>query len=986
MKTQTRFSRLSTALLLVALLISVVSINGAALADTLPATTCTATGPGAVTCELWAKTGTLSLPGNVTVPIWGYANTAAGAAQIPGPVLIVNQGDAVTVILHNSLTVTTSLKFEGQSLPTDRVGAAPGVQATYVFTATKPGTFLYEAGPLAGAQYQAALGLHGALIVRPPAVNQAYNNAASAYEDEALVALTEIDTTLNNAANPATFDMRKFKPRYWLINGKAYTQTVPIGTLAGNRVLLRYVNGGQQPHTMALLGLSQNFLALAGEELPAYRRSASQLLMPGQSADAIVTIPASAPSNTKFALYDAGMLLHNNGGQAFGGMLTFLEIAGTPGTGDTQGPAASGLSLSANPINGTTGVTLTATISDIGRGDAVIQAAEYCIDVTGASCTPSPMNPVNAPFDSATESVQATLSTALLGSLAGGNHTLYVRGQDVVGNWGSYNTIVLVLDTQGPATTGITLNPAVSNGSLSVAIQATGNDSASGGSDVIAAEYFIDTIGVTGTGTVLMPNAPSPIASLTGSISAATVNALSVGNHPVYVHSRDALGNWGGFASATLTVDQTGPTTSNVRTTPPEATNATSSVRVDALVSDTSSKIVAAELFIDTVAAPGTGLGLYSTDGLYDELTEDVYGFVPQAQVNALSAGSHTIHVRGKDAAGNWGTTMTVTLISDKVVPTLSGVAAAPTPTNSGASNNSTFTLSATANGTGSRVIYAEWYEGADPGPGQANAFTFTPANTVNLSAVIDYVARGWAVGNHTVSLRVRDAASNWSTVSSVVVNVVYPNNVFADGFESGSFSAWSTTGGTIGNISVTSGAAQAGTYQMAAVISGGVSGYVQDNTPFGDATYHARFYVNPGTLAYTNNGVANTERTIFLGLSPTGGNVFTVQIHRTSTTGSFQVRAQVFRAGGGGGVSTTNWFTIPGNVYTAVEIDWISATSAAFRFYTGGTLRQTFTGINTSAFKLDTVRLGPQGSWTNATGTMYFDSFVSTRRTYIGP
>jgi FtsP/CotA-like multicopper oxidase with cupredoxin domain len=977
---RTVLHRAVIALLLIAMLISLFGFNGMAHAATLPATTCTPTGPGAVTCELWAKTGTLTFPNSVSVPVWGFTDSAAGAAQVPGPALIVAQGDEVTVILHNDLTVATSIKFEGQALPTDRTGAAPGGQTTYVFTADRPGTFLYEAGSLAGAQYQAAMGLHGALIVRPSAANQAYSSAASAYDDEALVLLSEIDPTLNNAANRAAFDMRKFKPRYQLINGKAYPQTDLIGTLAGHRVLLRYVNAGQQPHTMALLGLNQTFLSLAGEELAHYLASNSTLLMPGQSASAITVIPASTASNSRFALYEASALLHNNGSQAFGGMLTFLEVAGASNPNDIQGPATSGLSLSPNPTNGSVDVTLNAAVSDVGRGGAVIQAAEFCIDVAGVSC--SSMNPVDAAFDSDTESVQATLSAASLGALSGGNHTLYVRGQDAVGNWGSYNTIVLVLDEQGPATTGITLNPAASNGSVSVALHATGNDSASGNSNIAAAEYFIDATGADGAGEPLAVNAPSPIASLDTTIPIAVMNALSAGSHTVYVHSQDAMGNWGGFASATLIVDQTGPATSNVRATP-EATNGSSSVRVDALTSDTTVKIVAAELFIDTVGAQGAGLGLYVTDGLYDELTEDVYGFIPQAQANALSAGSHTVYVRGKDAAGNWGTTGTVTLVSDKVVPTLSGVAAVPNPTNSGASNDSIFTLSATANGTGSRVMVAEWYEGVDPGLGRGNAFTFTPDNTVNLSTAIDFMARGWTTGNHTVYLRVKDAAGNWSTASSIVVNVVYPNNVFADGFESGSFSAWSTTGGTAARISVTSSAAQAGTYKMQAQITGGASGYVQDNSPIAEPTYHARFYLNPNSLTYTNNGNATSARTVFLGLNAANQTVFQVQLRRTSTTGTFQVRAVVARAGGN---TTTSWYALTNNAWNAIEIDWAAAASASFRFYTGGVLRQTLSGLNTSAYLLDTVRFGPQGGLNGINGTLLLDSFASTRRTLIGP
>ena len=66
--------------------------------------------------------------------------------------------------------------------------------------------------------------------------------------------------------------MRNYKPKFWLINGKAYPQTATIDTSAGNEVLLRYVNAGQQPHTMALLGAYQKVLGKAGAEMPVYGR------------------------------------------------------------------------------------------------------------------------------------------------------------------------------------------------------------------------------------------------------------------------------------------------------------------------------------------------------------------------------------------------------------------------------------------------------------------------------------------------------------------------------------------------------------------------------------------------------------------------------------------------------------------------------------------------------------------------------------------
>ena len=52
-------------------------------------------------------------------------------------------------------------------MPTDQVGVAPGRAKAYTFTPTEPGTFIYEAGPLANAQHQVAMGLYGTLVVQP---------------------------------------------------------------------------------------------------------------------------------------------------------------------------------------------------------------------------------------------------------------------------------------------------------------------------------------------------------------------------------------------------------------------------------------------------------------------------------------------------------------------------------------------------------------------------------------------------------------------------------------------------------------------------------------------------------------------------------------------------------------------------------------------------------------------------------------------------
>ena len=729
---------------------------------------------GSVTCDLYATTGTLTMPdGITTVPIWGYSDTSTGPAQLPGPTIIATEGDSVSITLHNELAEDTALLFPGQAMIPDLVGVPTfdGVTVqskTYIFTAANPGTYLYEAGLLPDAARQVAMGMFGALVVRPASdPNHAYD-ATSAFDDEALLVLSEIDPALN--ANPATFDMRDFSPQYRLINGKAYPETAEIPTAAGNKVLLRYVNAGIQQHTMGLLGVDQELIARDGSLRPYPQRELTESIGPGRTADAIVTVPSPAPAGgAKYALYDASMLLHNNG-VGFGGMLTFLTV--TDGASPTTGPTTSAMMLAPNPTDGSVDVTLSATIS----GDLNITAAEYFVDTQGVAGTGNVMTASDGTFDSTTEGVVATITIADLALLSHGDHTIYVHGSD--GIWGAFNFAVLSLDKIGPATSGITLAPNPSDGSLDVSVSATGNDSASGNSNIAAAEYFIDTTGAYGTGTPMTVNVAAPIASLAGTIDAATMVGLAEGAHTVSVHSMDAFGQWGDFAEATLAVDQTGPDTSNVVADPNPNNGSTPynptvfAVRVDATLSDplspdVNSTILRAEGFINGIGADGSGFPLSPRDGLFNEAVEDAYVYIPLSTIGTLGVGTHQIYVHGQDASGNWGATAFVDFVIEVDIPTVTGVTVTPNTTD----GTVLVALTATASDPSSDIDLAEWFAGADPGTGNGAPMSVTANGAVwDLAATID--ANGWAPGNYQINVRVRDTAGNWSPTAFTTLTV----------------------------------------------------------------------------------------------------------------------------------------------------------------------------------------------------------------------
>jgi FtsP/CotA-like multicopper oxidase with cupredoxin domain len=970
---------------------------GTAAGAVTQGTGCTDAG-ATVTCGFWAKSDSLSVPGG-SVAVMGYSGNAADAPTLPGPTIVADAGDVVTVTLHNTLAVKTGMLFQEQAIAADQTGApASGGTKTYTFTASNAGTYLYEASPFVttpgggGSQYQTAMGMSGALVVRPATPGQAYDSTASLYDAEHLVVVSELDKDIT-AANAAAFDMRKYSPDYFLVNGKASPDTATLPANAGDLVLLRWVDAGIKAHSVAVLGAAQRVVGEDGNALANPRDMVAETIGAGQTEDVIVTLASDASG--KLPVYDAGLWLNNNTSAGMGGALTFLDVTPGPASADDAGPGTSGVAF--------TDPALSASVSDAATGGANVTAAEYFLDAVGANGAGTAMS---GAFGAPTVAVSASIA-----ALPAGNHTIYVHGQDSNGNWGPVSSLIYAnADTAGPLTRSVSLSPDPSNGSKNVALDATGDDSATGGSDVTDAEYTIDG----GTAVAIASNGAGAVSAIDTIIPAATVATLGEGAHTVSVRSRDAANNWGAPATVTLQIDKTGPVSTDPSTNPAASNGvqgvsaSTAAVRVKATVTDPTvatvhSTVVAGEGFIDsTSAADGSGFPLVPADGTFNGVQETLRADIPLTTVTALAEGSHTIYLHGRDSSGNWGARVGTSLVVDKHAPTVSGLAATPNPTNNNASNltfatatnNRTFTLSANSTDNLTAIVGAEWYSGTDPGAGGGTAMTVGggPA-TWNLSATVDFVALGWLDGNRTISVRSRDAAGNWSTPITVTVTIVRPNVIFTDGFESGSGSAWSSRTGT-SRLAYVTAANMAGTgtvgMRVALATGPGASGYVTDNTPVAEPTYHARFYFNPNNS--TPGGGANGITILggYGGNNGGGGNRFTVSYRLSG--GDRQVRLTVVRSNNA--TNTTSWYTVPNTTPSRIEVYWRAGNSTTATLTVDPSLpgpitrSQILTGLNTgNGNRIESVRLGAQGlTGSNRAGSLYLDSFVSTRRTVVGP
>jgi FtsP/CotA-like multicopper oxidase with cupredoxin domain len=282
-----------------------------------------------VTATLCAEAGTVALPGAVTLPAWGFADcsgpTVPAVTAPGGPVLYANEGDSVQVTLTNMLAEPVSFEVPQLSVDQGPVEVAAGGTSVFTFTASRPGTFLYDSPANAGRQQ--GMGLFGALVVRSATAGQAYDDPATAFAGQSVLVLSEIDPGLS--ADPDTYNLENWKPQYWLINGKAYPDTAPLSAAAGSKLLLRYVNAGLDNHTMTMLGMHARLVARDGWPLGNPGDIVSETIASGQTIDELAAVPAGS-AGARLALYNRQLHLSNgtlgSAGHSPGGMLTFVDV------------------------------------------------------------------------------------------------------------------------------------------------------------------------------------------------------------------------------------------------------------------------------------------------------------------------------------------------------------------------------------------------------------------------------------------------------------------------------------------------------------------------------------------------------------------------------------------------------------------------------------------------------------------------------------
>ena len=274
------------------------------------------------------------------VTMWGFG-LQGGPITVPGPLLVIPPGDnTLTINLQNNLAVPVSIVIPGQMTtmtPTFVGGrvmsftheAAAGGAASYTWTNLRPGTYLYQSGTHPAVQVQ--MGLYGA-VKHDFALNQAYSNPSTAYQNEVILFFSAIDPVISGHVANGTYGTPPpvgitstidYDAKYFLINGQPYSAaSTPISAgNPGQSTILRFLNAGLETYVPLLQGLYMKIFAEDGNLLPYPKEQYSLILPAGKTLDAII----QPTGNGLFPVYDRRLNLTNKAVSP-GGLLTFLSI------------------------------------------------------------------------------------------------------------------------------------------------------------------------------------------------------------------------------------------------------------------------------------------------------------------------------------------------------------------------------------------------------------------------------------------------------------------------------------------------------------------------------------------------------------------------------------------------------------------------------------------------------------------------------------
>ena len=253
-----------------------------------------------------------------------------GDRQLPSAHIEPIEGKRISVAFWNQSMMEHTIHLHGldvdqanDGVPSTSFAIRPMARHTYSFVAPHAGTYHYHCHVDTVLHYE--MGMHGAVIVRPPdgSTNRAWNGGPS-FDEEVLWQLSTIDPAWHGLtrSGPGT---ARHRPKAFLLNGRETTaaRNDPYSRVVfrrGQKAYLRIINAGYQWARVDLGGLGFEIVASDGRPMRKVLSASSLELGPGERYDVLIR-------GTQAGTWNATQhFLDDYSGKALGSCGTVVQI------------------------------------------------------------------------------------------------------------------------------------------------------------------------------------------------------------------------------------------------------------------------------------------------------------------------------------------------------------------------------------------------------------------------------------------------------------------------------------------------------------------------------------------------------------------------------------------------------------------------------------------------------------------------------------
>jgi len=255
------------------------------------------------------NSGTKQLADSSNIRVFGFATRLSSQPNVPGPTLIMNEGDSIKIDLWNvSQGAPHTIHLHGLDVDQQNDGVphlsfdvAHMDHGFYYFKAPHAGTYLYHCHVASTVHVQA--GMYGLIIVRPPDGSNTTWSSGYSFDTELSLLMSEIDTTWHHDSvllHPHDTSLAvhivtipDYDPQFFLVNGYSDQQIIDnkieLNTNQNKVSYLRLANIGYYGNRVIFPSkLNARIVSSDGRPLPNLEYSDTVYVYPGERYGIIV--------------------------------------------------------------------------------------------------------------------------------------------------------------------------------------------------------------------------------------------------------------------------------------------------------------------------------------------------------------------------------------------------------------------------------------------------------------------------------------------------------------------------------------------------------------------------------------------------------------------------------------------------------------------------------------------------------------------------